>query len=138
MACRVAPGLSDRLVTANFVKHSRCKQTEGLKRKDKRESMDLHKAYLRLDNVCEMHLITAEVVTIGSCQFLDWSKSLDTLLTMLFVIIVTNVLFIFISFHLCPVHHSSCCTLVSFTIITKKYLCYYTVEKYVKKLIKYF
>lgn len=129
VACLVVPGQLGHLVTANFVKHLRCKQTEGPQRKDNRKSIELCNAYLKMDHVCRKLLTTAEVVTNVNCQLLDWVLAVDTNHTMLLVIFVTHVLLIFISFHLCAVNHSSCCKLVSFTIVTKKYLCFNTGEK---------
>lgn len=133
VVCPVALDLWAHLATASFVKHLRCRQTEGDKRKDKRKLNDQCKAYLRMDHVCRKLLTTAEVVTNVICLTLYWGLVVDTHHTMVLVIFVTNVLLLFI-FHLCSFHLSSYCKLVPFNI-TRKYLCFNTGENIMKQLI---
>lgn len=116
VVCPVAQDLWARLATASFVKHLRCRPTEGDKRKDKQELNDQCKAYSRMDHVCRKLSTTAEVVTNVTCG------PLDTHHKMVLVIFVTNVLLIFI-FHLCSFHISSSCKLVPVNIVARKYLC---------------
>lgn len=134
--CLVAQDLWARLATASFVKHLRCRLTEGDKRKDKHELNDHCKANLRMKHVCRKLTTTAEVVTNVICLTLHWGLAVDTLNMMVLVIFVTNVLLLFI-FHLCSFHISSYCKLVPFNIVARKYLCFNTGENIIKQIMNF-
>lgn len=129
--CPAAQDLWGHLATASFVKHLRCRPTEGDKRKDKRKMIDQCKAYLRMDHVCRKMSTTAEVVTNVTCWALNWGLAEDTHHRMVLVIFVMNLLLLFI-FHLCSFHISSYCKLVPCNIVTRKYLCFNTGENIIK------
>jgi len=89
--------------------------------------MELNPAYLIMDNDCQNHPITAEVVTNTKLKML--SLAMKATPTMLLVILVTNVLNIFISSVLCS-SFIVFYTVVSFISVTKYNHCWWeNIEK---------